>query len=167
MFRSYRNALNKLIRAAKVQYFKRKVNEVKSDAKKLWDVLLIIIRKKKKTEKLPTHFQFGSTQINDPDLIAEKFNDFFCSIAPKLDADIPQSNIDPTTYLSNISPSSPFHFQPTSPHEVQCIIASLNNCGAGNDGISTKLLKRYLQLLLPTCLICSISVYHKVSSHQT
>ena len=149
MFKNYRNALNRLIRAAKVQYFKRKINDVKSDAKKLWDVLLTIIRKKKKTENLPTHFQVGSTQINDPDLIAEKFNDFFCNIAPKLDADIPQSNTDPTSYLNNISPSSPFHFQPTSPHEVQCIIASLNNCGAGNDGISTKLLKRISATIAP------------------
>ena len=79
-FRNYRNALNKLIRAAKVQYFKLKINDVKSDAKTLCYVLLTIIRKKEKTENLPTHFQVGSTQINDPDLIADKCNDFSAAL---------------------------------------------------------------------------------------
>ena len=116
LFKNYRNALKKLIRTAKVQYFQRKINDVKINSKKLWDVLLTIIRKKKTTENLPTHFQVGNTQINDPDLIADKFNEFFCNIAPKLDSDIPQSATDPTSYLNNISSSlSPFHFQPTSP----------------------------------------------------
>ena len=76
-FKTYRNTLNQLIRNAKAHYYKRKIEQTKSNSKKLWDVLLEIIRKKKANQDLPACFKFNGSQLNEPSLIAEKFNDFF------------------------------------------------------------------------------------------
>ena len=149
IFKNYRNALNKLIRTAKVKYFQHKLHQVKSDSKKLWELLLTIIRKKKPAGDLPTHFKVDGMNISEPKLISEQFNNFFCSIAPKLDAAIPSSTSDPLSYIHNIAPSELFNFQPTSPAAIEHIIYALNNCGAGVDGVSTKILKMVAPILIP------------------
>ena len=148
-FKSYRNTLTRVIRTAKSQYFKRKLCEVRSDSKKLWQVLLTVIRKNKSKEDLPNHFVVNNAHIDQPDIISNKFNTYFCNIANALDAVIPHSSTDPLSYLHATPPSKPFAFHPTDPDTVKHIIYNLNNCGAGVDGISTKILKIICPCILP------------------
>ena len=79
-FKCYRNTLTSLIRTAKSQYFKRKLHEVKSDSKKLWQVLLTVIRKNKPKEDLPNHFVINDVHINQPNTISNEFNAFFVTL---------------------------------------------------------------------------------------
>ena len=138
-----------LIRTAKAQYYKRKLEEVKHDSKKLWQQLLNIIRKNKPNEDLPRHFVVDGTYINQPDIVSDKFNSFFCNIATDLEAAIPPSATDPLSYLPQKTPSHPFCFYPTNHSTVGDIVRNLNNCGAGSDGISTKILKMLCPDIIP------------------
>ena len=149
-FKRYRNTLNQLVRSAKAQYYKRKLQENKYDSRKVWEVLLTMIKKKKTREDLPSFFVVDGTNVDNPDVIANKFNKFLCNVAPTLEASIPQSSTDPLSYLGT-PPSNHFLFHPTNNDMVYLIINELNNCGAGYDGISTKFLKRICPDIVP-CL---------------
>ena len=148
-FKTYRNQLTSLIRTAKEQYFKRKLDEQKSDPKKLWQLLLGIVQKGKIKEDLPSHFESDGGTIYEPSKIADKFNDFFCNIGSNLDALIAPSTSDPLSYLNNNRTSTPFSFSPTTSNTVLYIIQHLNDCGAGIDGISTKILKLISSTIAP------------------
>ena len=148
-FKIYRNTLNKLIRSAKTQYFKRRLNENKSDSKKLWEILLTMIRKRKPSEDLPSHFVVEGMNVDQPEVISNQFNTFFCSVATNLEASIPQSTTDPLSYLRDSPPSNLFHFHPTNNDTVYHLIQNLNNCGAGHDGISTKISKLICPDIVP------------------
>ena len=89
--------------------------------------------------------------IGKPDIVSDRFNEFFCNIATNLDAAIPQSDTDPQSYLHNIAPSRPFRLHPTTSDTVLFILHSLNNCGAGVDGVSTKIVKMLSPCIVP-CL---------------
>lgn len=149
IFTQYRNILTNSIRSAKAQYYKRKLEEQKSDPKKLWQTLKEIVRKTKNREELPSHFEANNLTITKPEEIANQFNDFFSNIGPNLDALIADPTSNPESYLHNITPLAPFAFIPTSCNSVRHIINSLNNCGAGVDGISTKILKRISPVIIP------------------
>ena len=148
-FKAYRNTLTSLIRTAKAQYYKRKLEEVKHDSKKLWQLLLSIIRKNKPNDDLPRHFVVDGMHINQPDIISDKFNSFLCNIATNLEAAIPHSATDPLSYIQNKTQSHQFCFYPTNQNTVSDIIRNLNNCGAGADGISTKILKMICPDIIP------------------
>ena len=51
--------------------------------------------------------------------------------------------------MRNSVPTRPFEFQPTNHEAVYSLIQSLNNCGAGLDGLSTKLLKLICPDIVP------------------
>ena len=126
----------------------------------MWEVLLTMIRKKKRSEDLPSYFLVDGVQVDQPESIANQFNSFLCNIAPKLDACIPQSTTDPLSYLPNNPTPNRFQFHPTNHDSVFRIIRDLNNCGAGHDGLSTKILKLlcpdivpFLTYLLNLCLL--------------
>jgi hypothetical protein len=77
----------------------------------------------------------GST-INDPTLIAQNFNDFFTNIGPNLASKIPDSNVNPTHYLTGNYSHSLF-FSPTDVHEINSLLNMISiitkviieNCG--------------------------------------
>ena len=130
-------------------------------------MLLSIVRKKRQTEDLPSHFEVDGHKLSEPGLISDNFNDFFCNIAPHLGSAIPQSPKDPSSYLHNLTPPTPFQFLPVTPNTVQHIITNLNNCGAGVDGISTKILKlispvivTHLAHLFNLCLLQGVFPYN-------
>ena len=65
----------------------------------------------------------GNT-INDPQLIANKFNEFFTNIGPPLATKITHSTVDRKSYLSG-SFSDSFFASPTTPDEIINTVSSL------------------------------------------
>ena len=99
----------------------------------------------------------GNT-INNPQLIANKFNEFFTNIGPSLATKIPHSTVDHKSYLSS-SFSDSFFASLTTRDEIINIVSSLkSNNSEGVDGINVNVIKASTDLLAsPLSQMCNIS----------
>lgn len=94
---------------------------------------------------LPLKKNISSLQVDGRNVvgdanIAECFNDFFCSIATKLNADIPAPIDDPTSNISLPFYCSLFLF-PVSRSEIVYITKNLKNTSYGLSNIPTRIFK--------------------------
>ena len=103
-----------------------------------------IINKKtfKYKSDLLSCFVHKGVEITGPKNIADKFNEYFTEIGPKLAKSINTANQAPfNCYLTTPCVAS-FNFVYTNPDDIEKIIRSLRpKSSAGYDNISTKLLK--------------------------
>ena len=76
-YKKYRNKLNQLIRSAERKHFHDVLLEHKSNLKKSWQVIKTVINKRKYTP-VNTKFKVNGATTNDGNVIANKFNTFFC-----------------------------------------------------------------------------------------
>ena len=76
-YKTYRNKLHHLLRAAERQYYQYLLTEHKSNLKKSWQVIKMIINKRKKNNPTCSKFKCNGSVIEDGKVIANKFNDFF------------------------------------------------------------------------------------------
>ena len=109
----------------------------------------------KKSKKLfPNIFKHEGQSISDRQEIANKFNDFFTNIGPKLSDKIPTAgNISFRNYLTK-NTASVFNFQTTDNKTVTDVIQALaTKSSCGMDEISTKLLKRLCTAITPVLTI--------------
>ena len=90
----------------------------------------------------PSCFVHEGVEITDTKNIADKFNEYFTEIGPKLAKSINTANKAPfNSYLTTPCPAS-FNFGYTKPDDIEKIIRNLRpKSSAGCDNISTKLLK--------------------------
>ena len=126
--------------------------------KKTWSLIKSVISSK--------HSSYGPTAmkdnrcntINNPQLIANKFNEFFTNIGPSLATKIPHSTVDHKSYLSG-SFSDSFFASPTTPDEIINIVSSLKSSNSeGVDGINVNVIKASIDLLAsPLSQMCNIS----------
>ena len=98
-FTLYRNLYNKLIREAKKLHFHDKLTAYQGNAKKTWQTLFQAIRKKSKDGATCTSLMVRNEVINDPSILANEFNQFFISAAPRIVSDIHRTNKSPTEHL--------------------------------------------------------------------
>ena len=96
--------------------------------------------------------------VNNPQLIANKFNEFFTNVGPSLATKIPHSTADHKSYLSG-SFSDSFFASPTTPDEIINIVSSLKSSNSeGVDGINLNVIKASIDLLAsPLSQMCNIS----------
>jgi hypothetical protein len=74
-----RNKLNHLIRVTKKRHFQKRLNDAKADLKSTWKILNELICKKGERKQLPSRFSLeDGSEINNPNTIANRFNEFFC-----------------------------------------------------------------------------------------
>ena len=92
--KKYRNKLHYLLRAAKRQHYQNLLYEHKSNMKKSWQILKMIINKKK-SSPVCTKFKCNDTIISDKNEIIVKFNKFFVNVGTTLAAAIAPSNKKP------------------------------------------------------------------------
>jgi hypothetical protein len=82
-----------------------------------------MINKTKKKLKLED-IEINSQTVDDPGIIANKFNNVFTNIGPELQKTIPSCTKTPGDYLSHSAAHSLF-FAPTTDHEVGDVILNL------------------------------------------
>ena len=79
IYKKYRNKLNHLIRIAKKNYYCKKFSQAQNDIKSTWNTINQLLDKQKSKNFLPRSFlNDDNVEINDQNLIANNFNDFFC-----------------------------------------------------------------------------------------
>ena len=137
---AYRNKLTHIIRISCKNHYHNKFNSYKNDIKNTWKTINEILGKNKK-EHLPTYFNDNNTKINDPQVIASKFNTFFADIGPSLANKI-HTTANFSDFLSSQFPKSIF-FNPTSRKEILDIIATFKSGkSSGYDDISPTVIKQ-------------------------
>ena len=144
----FRNSVTRNIKASKRNYYASYFENCKNNMKKTWKGIREIINTKSSMSFISHIYHNGQT-ITEPITIANTFNNFFTSIGQSINDSIPQTNINPLSYLTNRIDVD-FTAKPTTNEEVQKIIYSLNNSkSSGPLSIPIKLLKMAAPLIIP------------------
>lgn len=158
---TYNKILKKLIREAKIDYYKRKFDEYKQDIKKTWKTISEVLCKSSKKSNPINEIKINGNLITNSQDICNGFNNFFTNIGPNLASSIkPKENIQYSSYLKKVISSS-FSFELVDEEDIVKTINSLKTKeSTGHDGISTKILKtigpyiiRSLTLILNQSLV--------------
>ena len=150
-FKSYSRTLKSLINASKSSFSQNKFIECKEDRKKTWK-LINELRGSTKNNLKPC-FVIDNKRITNRRTIALKFNEYFISIATKLnegilDTKLPDQSIQSfTSYLGNSNKKS-FALFDCDTQEISKIISELQN-GKSSD-IPVKVIKKASDIISPT-----------------
>ena len=147
-YKMLRNKTQSVIKRAKRDFIKNEISENQNNPKRLWKTL--------KDLGMPTKVKGGSSNIglkNDSDeisfdsqFVANKFNNFFCSVAAKLLDKLPKRTFDSEKifhfYQNKGVKSDTFHFTVVSDEEVEKLLNNLNvSKSTGCDNIPANILK--------------------------
>ena len=148
-FKSYRKYLKKLIKLAKKNFYCKKFENVHGNLKKTW-ALINELRGKNKSN-IKASFVFNGKLVEDRRQISNEFNNYFASVAKKLNAKTNSSTlneksneVDFQSYLRNRIHKNIF-LSPTSSCEIEDIVQSLEN-GKASD-IAILILKRCIHII--------------------
>ena len=139
-FRTQAKLVNRLITAAKRQFYRDLISSLQQNSKKLWATLDTLLGR---------NFQRSLPNAESPSQLAGTFLNFFNDKIQRLSSSIPVVNpMDlPSTDLS-YSPLSLSCFHPASADEILDIIAKSNDSTCSLDIIPTKFLKANISIFL-------------------
>jgi len=80
-FKNFRNLYSKTLKASKKLYFQSELFKHQSDSKKTWEILRKAINNKSKKDNSIQNIISDGIYIDDPALMADKFNTFFSNVA--------------------------------------------------------------------------------------
>jgi Reverse transcriptase (RNA-dependent DNA polymerase)/Endonuclease/Exonuclease/phosphatase family len=170
IFKNYRNLYNRVIRAAKKQYFDHQFVKNQSNLKKTWELIFDSIKKTKKCKS--QNFMsiiIDNISYSDPYVIATKFNEFFTNIAATISSTIHPAELPPNFF--DPDPNCPFFdfdATPVSQSEISEAISQLQvkktlDC----NGLSTLILsKNSLCLSKPLQHVFSLSLSNGIVPSQ-
>ena len=120
------NKLESVLNKAKKQYYYNKLNEVKDDPKRVWNVINNTLNKKiNKTNEIEK-LKVGDDLIVDKKSMANEFNKYFSTVGKKTADWVPLSDDDFRTYLSPPQQTC-FRFKHISHEDVVEAINQLKN----------------------------------------
>jgi hypothetical protein len=146
-YKQYKIRLNKIIKCAERQFYLETLDNHKNNLKKTWQIMNDILRKRKSHNK-NSSFLYNNQTINDPKIIANKFNSYFTNVGPTLASKIDKVDISPMSYLKGTF-SSTLYLTPTDNNEVFKIIKQMKVSSAGYDNITALSLQKSIDLFLP------------------
>ena len=126
-YRKYRNRLSNIIKRCKQTYYENKFDAATGNLKKTWTIINQL-RGKCRTS-LPNHFTINESTITDKKVIANTFNEYFCSLAENLNKSINNRNSkwnNFRNYLPKAVESSIF-IEDTTNDEIIEIIKEFHN----------------------------------------
>ena len=155
---AYKNIFTTLKRKAEKNYLATKFEQANGNLKETWKIIKDVINKKQTDSLITDSFKFENKIITSPEDISNKFNDFFVTIGPNLDAKIDPSRVNFKTFLSkNIKDS--FYIEPVSSDEI---IRTIDQCkskySSGWDNIPMAIIKSVgSHIASPFAHICNLS----------
>ena len=103
-YKTYRNALDRLITNAKRYYSNKILIEYRSNPKKIWQTINILHNSQKlKNQVEITKLQTPYGTVTSPIASAETLNEFFVNIGPQMALNIPDVEVDATTTVNHQS----------------------------------------------------------------
>ena len=142
LYKKFRNRVVSENRKSKINYFDAYFQANKSNMKNLWTGIKSIINTKSKNslQSISQLTADGET-IQDPQKMANVFNNFFVSVSTQVSSEIPRTKKSPLDYLKNRNMNS-FFISPVTHSEIEDMIISLKNGkSTGPFSIPVKLLK--------------------------
>ena len=121
-------------------------------------------KKMNKTNEIEYIIDESNNKITNPVDIANKFNDFLCTIGPTLSRNIIRPN-NPNLFNTRSNRSSIF-LRPMNTLEIRTIISNLKDKTRGVDGISTKIIKAISDhILQPLIHIFNLCIQKSLFPH--
>ena len=134
----------KLKRYAKIQYYKTRAEEYKSNTKKLWQLINSTINKNKHSGNIISSITVNGLKKCSSKAIADCFGEFYSQLGSSLADKIMPSKINIETYIKRIPRNENSIFMDyTNKNEIESVVKSLpNKVSSGHDQISNSLLKQ-------------------------
>ena len=117
--------LSILLKKSKQNYFTRFFENNLKNLKNTWKGIKSIISKKSPFSNSLTLLTFQNENIDNPERIANIFNNYFSTIGEKIQAKIKHSRKKYTDYLTNENPDM-FFLSPADKEEIKFILSSLD-----------------------------------------
>ena len=148
----YKNKLVSIIRQAEKDYYANRLSEVRDNTSKTWKVMNEMCGRNSAHKEID-QIKTNDSIIEDPQEIANKFNEFFANVGPNLAKTIPTTTKQPVDFMKGNFLDS-MYLSPTNEYEVSDIISKLKNTNSrGFDDIPVKLIKN------SSSVICNILAY--------
>ena len=160
-YKIYRNCLTKLKHDAKVSYYVKKCYSLKSNVKKLWQLINSIIKKTNDKTTLIDYITVNGIEYYEPNEISNHFGKFYSKLGENIVKTIPKSKLTPNHYLNKIqmNPKTLYLHQITSSEIKKYINKLPAKNSSGYDNISNKLLKQIKYTILkPLAHIFNLSI---------
>ena len=139
-YKVLRNKIVTLCRVSKKAYYTKYFKDNANNIKNTWNGINQIINIKGKRSNQVLSILSKNELITDPKLIANSFNEYFCTIAQKLQSKIYHSNQNFNKYLGNNNNHN-FFMSPTDSSELITIIDSFgSNKASGPHSIPYEIL---------------------------
>ena len=156
LYNKFRKRLEKRLFTAKQNFFKKKIDDSKTNSRHIWNVINeITCRKKTKTQQ-PKKIRLSNGSLTqNPSEIANTLNNFFVNIGPELAEKLESSNNPYESYMPRRIQNS-FFLSPTDFFEIMNVLKRFSpRKSTGPDNIPTKILKLGARSLSPilSCLI--------------
>ena len=149
-YKRLRNRVTRELRRGVETYYQNLIDENSNNPKEMWKTINKVLNKNQHSTT-PKFVMFEGQSIEQPNEIAEAFNNHFATIGPKLADKIENKDSDdPLKYLSNIGGSiaSCFEFYTIHPNTIEREIKNLKcSKSAGYDKISVKVVKDAAEIL--------------------
>lgn len=134
-YNRYRIVYRKVIQKAKKMFYGNRINNAKSKSKEIWKIVNSIRGSNVKTA--------CETEID-----SDTFNNFYCSVAENLTSGV-SSDVDPMSYLRNVSVPNSFGLFHTDVGEIKIVFKQIKNkSSSGIDNLSLKIFTN-----LPDCVL--------------
>jgi hypothetical protein len=160
-YKTFKNKLTKVIRAAKKMYYENLFLEVKGDLRKTWSIIKCIINNGSTNSSSPKKLLIDGHLTTDISVIVNKFNKYFVGIGRDLAAKIPKCKGNFETFITDslLTNSSSMLIKPTDSDEVVNIIKELKmNKSTGYENISSRVIKSVSHLIAsPLSYLCNLS----------
>ena len=124
-YKIHRNHIVNIIRISKNQYYRQYFTNNLHNSKMTWKGINEIIKSNINKKDSSISLNINNTVVSDPQIVADKFNKHFTSIAGKIRKTIPDVPKTFKSYLNN-SPANSLFFSPISNSETMKIINSLD-----------------------------------------
>ncbi len=139
-YKTFKNKLEHIKRIAKRNYFALELMKYKAKPQKMWQTIKTIINKNIVKASAPEAIMHNSELTTDKVKIANSFNNYFASVGPSLNEDLPPSTRNVLEFMKPSLDCSIF-LNPVDEIEVQKIIKLLNNNSEFSHDIRVKFLK--------------------------
>ena len=119
----YKNRVKTLVSNSKRAYFRKVFSENKNSMVKTWSLIKNLIGSNMNKSSI-RQIIVNNIEYTDDLSIAELFSDYFSTVAPNLEHSLPQSNLNPLSFIQNSVPSTLFLI-PVTIEECSSIIKIL------------------------------------------
>ena len=148
VYNRFRNSVKNDIKVSKKEYYDRYFENCKNNMKKTWAGINDLIRSSHKIAHI-TQIRHNNETINDPKMMADAFNNFFASVGPNTDSEIPKTPKSPLDFLKNRVATN-FSFKVTSVHEIMTIVLQLDEKkSSGPSDVPLNVLRIAREIIVP------------------